>query len=68
MMIAQYIASKKIHHQGEQEKVDQPGVIEKKLGPIWRFLPSFELELDLKGSVVVIGNAALIKVAVIKSS
>jgi hypothetical protein len=47
MMIAQCIASKKIHHQGEQVKVDQPGLIEKKLGPIWRFLPSFELELDL---------------------
>ena len=38
------------------------------LKPIWRFLPPLELELDLKGSVTVIGKSALVEVAEIKSS
>ena len=66
--IAQTIVSKDIHHHREQENVDKKDEIEIMLGSIWRFLPSFELELDLKGSVAVVGDVALIKVAEIKSS
>jgi hypothetical protein len=74
MMIAQYIAKKKrlVNGEKDQKEMDQqgakPGANEEKLGLIWRFLPSFELEMDVKGSVVVVGNAAFIKVAEIKSS
>jgi hypothetical protein len=66
--IAQAIVSKDIHHQRELENEDPQDEIERMLGSIWRFLPSFELELDLKGSVAVVGNVALINVAEIKSS
>ena len=70
MMIGQYIARKERLLQGKQiqEEIDQAGAAERKLGLIWRFLPSLELEMDVKGAVVVVGNVAFIKVAEIKSS
>ena len=71
-MIAQYTESKHIPvmipHQNEPSNVNQSGEIKSQLKPIWRFLPPLELELDLKGSVTVIGKSALVEVAEIKSS
>ena len=72
IMIAQYTESKHIPvmipHQNEPSNVNQSGEIKSQLKPIWRFLPPLELELDLKGSVTVIGKSALVEVAEIKSS